>query len=68
MTVASAEPLAEALMGKWYELLRERRPIRKDFLRHIIRPFDFDTMADPSRLVCSTVRPQLAVLRLKKAL
>jgi hypothetical protein len=59
VTVASAEPVAQALLGRWYALVREKRPVRRDYLRHLVRPFDFDTMSEPSQLHCTSVRQPL---------
>lgn len=45
-----------ALLHDWYGLIKEKRPLRKDFLRHLTRALDFDVAATGAQSHCSEVR------------
>ncbi|CED83634.1 Sister chromatid cohesion protein SCC2/Nipped-B [Phaffia rhodozyma] len=50
---SSVEPTPLALLRHWYGLLRDKRLLRKDFLRFLLRPFEVDLSTSPNKLIFS---------------
>lgn len=52
----SVEPVPVAHLHLWYSLIREKRPLRRDFLKILVRSFDVDAADSSSRTSVSRVR------------
>ena len=53
----SVEPVPVAHLHLWYSLIREKRPLRRDFLKILVRAFDVDAADSSSRSSVSRVSP-----------